>query len=244
VSTQRTVSFPRRRREPDLPPATLAGREDPRHRALLALQAGAGNQAVSALLARVSYAGTGREQGGAVDVTVAGQTIAAAGTVMRGEEGAAKAAVRVTGLLEFHDDDSEPNRVVIGNIRSQPKRTGVGMVLVYHLARDAKSRGKTVLGTDLSALEEGTPEFYMSLGLQPSHHHVNMALEATADMPTTNTAEIQARETQRKNIMYSARLDNSVDDVMARAYESMGRTWTAGSVGQRLANWFSTPSRK
>jgi hypothetical protein len=218
--------------------------------AVLALQRSAGNAAVQRLLAGraplgvyrnpFSYTGTGREQGGEVTVTVNGGgaegTITAEGFVIRASPplftmfgkgfGAGNPERHaVSGSLKWELDDRDAQRVVIGTIKATPKGTGVGMLLCYHLAETSAKRGITTIGTDLSALEEGTPEFYQSLGLEPSAERRQIADEAVGPMPTATAEQRKAKEAKRKDIAYSARLDGKIATVLANAQTSAFKKW-------------------
>jgi hypothetical protein len=133
----------------------------------------------------------------------------------------------VNGSLDYHVDADDETRWVIGSLQCTPKRTGVGMLLAYHLAKEAKANGVKTLGTDLSALEEGTPEFYQAIGLTPSPERVELAMDAVSGMPVTTEVERNRKAAKQKDIMYSARLDADVDIVLRLTSASYAKYWAA-----------------
>ena len=135
----------------------------------------------------------------------------------------------VSGDVDWHLDDADAQRAVIGTIKATPKGTGVGNLLVYHLTLEAARLGVTTIGTDLSALEEGTPEFYQGIGLEPSADRRGLAAEAVGGMPAGTAKERETKEAKRKDILYSARLDGAIATVRDRALARAGGKWRAGS---------------
>lgn len=72
--------------------------------------------------------------------------------------------IDVYGNLIYRHQD---NKFIIETIFSAPKHTGCGAILMYHLASNANATQDALICTELSALEEGTPEFYKKMNLFP-----------------------------------------------------------------------------
>lgn len=218
---------------------------------LLALQSQIGNQAVSRMLQPrrdrprlmrnpITYAGKDREMLGNVTIKADRGLITAKGTVLRPPKGGGTSVVGggleevaetpLEGSIDYHPDPDEKTRWVIGTMKCEPKRTGVGMLLAYHLAKEAKAAGIKTLGTDLSALEEGTPEFYQAIGLTPSPERVDMAVDAVSGMPAATATEREKKAKKQKDIMYSARLDADIDVVLNLTGASFEKYWTANGA--------------
>lgn len=120
----------------------------------------------------------------------------------------------VEGSLNYHRDRSDATRLVIGTIKCKPKRTGAGTILVYHMAKYALANNYTTIGTDLSALEEGTPEFYQSIGLAPSQQRRD-------DVAQTG---VEANSTVEKAMLWSGDLHGSAADVLIRASHKLAES--------------------
>jgi hypothetical protein len=127
----------------------------------------------------------------------------------------------VKGSLDFKIDPENSKRLVIGTISTHPKRTGAGTLLVYEFAKYAKDNGYTTIGTDLSALEEGTPEFYKSLGFKPSDDTLTKVVELLQNQDPANP--ITNDDIDR--MLYSGALNANPDDVLKKLKTKM-ESWT------------------
>ncbi|WP_417237453.1 DUF4157 domain-containing protein [Bizionia paragorgiae] len=157
-----------------------------------------------------------RDSGGVTGELVSEErdnSITIAGWIKRGEE----EQQEVAGSLDYHIDPENERRMVIGTIKCTPKRTGAGSILIYLLADKAIEEGMELMGTDLSALEEGTPEFYMSIGLAPTQERSQMVTEIVRGTPEITGEQI-------KNLMYSAEL-NAIPTNVKRLSEAKLGTW-------------------
>ena len=106
----------------------------------------------------------------------------------------------ISGSLLHSIDKLNSKRVIISTISVTPKNTGAGSVLMYLLANKAVDDKMDAIGTELSALEEGTTEFYRKLGFAPAINHANSIAKHIATYP----------EMSRENInkmLYSGPLD-------------------------------------
>lgn len=158
---------------------------------------------------------SGRLDEGQIQVKEEAKLISAKGS-FKDEEGGVKV---IDATLDFKFDKDNPKRIVIGNIKATPKRTGTGSILVYHLANFAAANGFDTLGTDLSALEEGTPEFYQSIGLNPDPPE-DMR-DTIADMfkeaATTDDLELKQRlQEGAERALWAGRLNAKVTEVLNR----------------------------
>jgi hypothetical protein len=195
-------------------------------RFFLSLQRSAGNRAVAALVQRLHGGGVVQrtpdkythqsETGGALEVKVDDSGVQARGWIgkmiaptgfLASLRSPSLERVPLTGSIDFHVDADDGKRLVIGTIKSQPKRTGAGTILVYHMAKYALGKGYTIIGTDLSALEEGTPEFYESIGLRP----------AQASYDSLAGLQIDPASRAGKNILWAGRLDGNTDAIFNKA---------------------------
>ncbi len=134
--------------------------------------------------------------------------------------------VNITGSLETKADPNDNKRRVIGNIKSTPKRTGVGTLLIYEFVQDAIKAGITTVGTDLSALEAGTPEFYKSLGLAPTPQQSQNVLGLIR-------GGLNLTQGQIDNMLYAGRLDNSPQVVLNNIQNAVTR-WQTDMDDQRI----------
>lgn len=115
-------------------------------------------------LAYKSVKGTGQ-----VELKENANPITAAGTLVgKNNDGiydpAGTDTVKLDGSLDYKDSGES---YIIGVIKATPKRTAIGEMMVWALAEKAVSAKKKYIATELSALEEGTPEFYAKIGLEP-----------------------------------------------------------------------------
>jgi hypothetical protein len=201
---------------------------DPRtmiRRDLLQLQHTIGNRALGQMLVQrtpdeYEHMTT---TGGKIEVSVGGSLIEAKGWIGQMVEPTGlfsqwrspsleKTALKAS--VDFHQDETNDKRLVIGTISSQPKRTGVGTILIFHLAKYALENGYTTIGTELSALEEGTPQFYESIGLKPGQERYDMLIETGIPLDSPKA----------KDILWSGSLDGNVEDVFNIAIEKMTKS--------------------
>jgi uncharacterized protein DUF4157 len=190
----------------------------------------------AAVVQRVTYRTVpteGRTQG-RVDTNIAGNRITAVGEIYGTVDDGVYRPVGntkhvVNGALTYK---TEGNALVIDVISSSPKRTSVGEILVFHLANLAAERGRDFIGTDLSALEEGTPEFYRKIGLRPAEEWAaaqNELVDAEEQAgkfnigtPPENAA---AKEKRRLYLQHSGALRGRVGDVV-RNSQAFRNYWT------------------
>jgi hypothetical protein len=156
-----------------------------------------------------------------VEVDGANGNYTAKGWIQKGENRQA-----ITGSLETKVDQQDNKRIVIGNIKSTPKRTGAGTLLIYEFLQDAIRAGIKTVGTDLSALEEGTPEFYKSLGLAPAPQQAQAVLGLVAQIPDLTKQQID-------NMLYAGRLDNDPATVLKNISGSVAK-WRTDSGDERI----------
>lgn len=143
-----------------------------------------------------------------VEVTKSNSTYHATGHTQKGEK-------EITGTLETKMDPVDHTRAVISKVTSQPKRTGAGSLLVYEFALDALSHGIKTISTDSSALEEGTPEFYKSMGFSPTIEHAMNVAKIVA------TEEVS--EDQINRMLYSAGLDVSIHHLLENLHSTIAK---------------------
>ena len=87
--------------------------------------------------------------------------------------------IPIPGALEW-EEDPDHDMLIVKDIHVTPKRTAVGNILMYHFVKLARAEKVRFVGTALSALEEGTPEFYQKVGLEP-YSMVGTDMTAQAD---------------------------------------------------------------
>lgn len=130
----------------------------------------------------------------------------------------------IKATLDFKVDKKNDKRIIIGVIKASPKRTGAGSILVYYLAQYAKKNGFKLIGTDLSALEEGTPEFYDSIGLVPEPEPE--VAKVIGELFQESAKEIdpdrkKALQEGAMRAMYAGKLNGTVDKVLSKTEEKV-----------------------
>jgi hypothetical protein len=189
-----------------------------------------------AVVQRITYLtmpAQGRTQG-RVDANIAGNRITARGEIYGTVNNdvyqpAGNTKHVVNGSLTYK---TQGNALVIDVISASPKRTSVGEILVFHLANLAAEQGKDFIGTDLSALEEGTPEFYRKIGLRPADDYAAMQNElvdaekrAGKFNVGTHQENKEAKKKRRLYLQYSGELRGKVGDVI-RNSQAFRNYWT------------------
>ena len=154
---------------------------------------------------------------GKLEVTERDGEIKAEGSFIN-EEGIEK---KIKANLTYKIDDQIKERLIIKNLMSFPKRTGVGSLLVYHLALIAVHNQKTVIGTDTSALEEGTPDFYQRIGLvpEPSEELEMLIGKMSAEANKQDEAEAEKSARAMKNMLWAGRLNGKTQTVLDHTWE-------------------------
>jgi hypothetical protein len=113
-------------------------------------------------------------------------------------------------------------KILVISTISATKRTSIGPVLAYEAASVAPRTGCQFVGTELSALEEGTPEFYKKIGLLPTKLNI-----ANVD---TSLAGMQAGPTRaqaRDRMLWAGELRGETSDVLEKAKAAALARWRA-----------------
>lgn len=165
------------------------------------------------VLQQVSYSSNHLDSG-KIDVSEEEKLISLAGSFNK-ENGESQ---DITATLSFKVDERDSSRVVIGNMKATPKRTGAGSILIYHLIKWASDNGKEWIGTDLSALEEGTPEFYKAIGLNPEPSpEILETIKGLYDSVRDGEMDVDVVNTQVNKILWAGRLNGKVSDMLSTA---------------------------
>ncbi|NEO89470.1 MAG: DUF4157 domain-containing protein [Moorea sp. SIO3G5] len=129
---------------------------------------------------------------------------------------------QIKATLNFHIDDKDKTRVVIGTIMATPKRTGAGSVLIYHLTKWASDAGKEWIGTDLSALEEGTPDFYKAIGLTPDpNQETQEAIPEIYKILLKEGMKVDSVTVEVEKIFQAGRWNGKVSTMLEKAKEKL-----------------------
>jgi hypothetical protein len=92
---------------------------------------------------------------------------------------------------------------------------------MYRAALLAKRNGCRYVATQLSALEEGTPEFYDKIGLAPTpERRAEVEKILPPDQP------VHEREAARERMLWAGALRGEVDSVIARAKAAVDKYFT------------------
>lgn len=131
--------------------------------------------------------------------------------------------INVKGSLIYTVNE---NKFIINTISSTPKRTGCGAILMYHLCLIAENTPNALICTELSALEEGTPEFYLNMNLIPANDWIQSQNRILQDEINDNRVRGKQEIEKRKlNLYYSSKLSGDVNNVKTAALTSFQRHW-------------------
>lgn len=130
--------------------------------------------------------------------------------------------INVTGSLKYKVRD---NKFIIETISSTPKRTGCGAILMYHLALIAENTQDALICTELSALEEGTPEFYLKMNLFPTNEWRDAMDGLIQDEINDGRLAENNVENRRFYLYYSGALQGYPSYVKEAALNSFNKYW-------------------
>ena len=130
--------------------------------------------------------------------------------------------INVVGTLKYRYRD---NKYTIETISSTPKRTGCGAILMYHLALIAENTQDALICTELSALEEGTPEFYRKMNLFPDEKWTDDMDRMVQDEINAGRLAKKDEEKRRFYLYYSGALQGYPSFVKEAAFNSFKKYW-------------------
>lgn len=130
--------------------------------------------------------------------------------------------IGVMGSLKYKVKD---NKFIIETISSTPKRTGCGAILMYHLALIAENTQDALICTELSALEEGTPEFYLKMNLFPTNEWRDAMDGLIQDEIDDGRLAENNVENRRFYLYYSGALQGHPSVVKEAALNSFNKYW-------------------
>ena len=130
--------------------------------------------------------------------------------------------IDVMGHLKYKYRD---NKFIIETISSTPKRTGCGAILMYHLALIAENTKDALICTELSALEEGTPEFYRKMNLFPDKKWADDMDRIVQDEIDAGLLATNNVEKRRFYLYYSGALQGYPSFVKEAAFNSFNKYW-------------------